>query len=254
MPDVQNLRSNTNMRATFLAGGPDIERGEVDDVRSIDLAPTAAYLLGIPEPQNAQGVVRRDLLEDGRDVTPINVVGLNDFHGQLEPSAFAFDSIANVPVGGAAQLATMFDEETAKLPGQSLLLSGGDNVGASPPNSALLEDMPSIDVLNAWGAQTPRRSATTSSTTAPTASASSRRCRTSPGCPRTSSRRRPAAAGLRQALGGLPRQRRQRVGVIGATVKNTPELVAAGNTAGLSFLDEASAIKKESAAPAARWA
>jgi 2',3'-cyclic-nucleotide 2'-phosphodiesterase (5'-nucleotidase family) len=37
-----------------------------------------------------------------------------------------------------------------------------------------------------------------------------------------------------------------RVGVIGATVHNTPELVAAGNTAGLSFLDEAPRIKQES--------
>ena len=44
------------MRATFLADGPAIERGEVDDVRSIDLAPTAAFLMDIPEPQNAQGV------------------------------------------------------------------------------------------------------------------------------------------------------------------------------------------------------
>src|SRR3954454_24036608 len=151
VPDVQNLRSNTNMRATFLAGGPDIERGEVEDVRSIDLAPTAAYLADIPEPQNAQGVVRRDLLDDGRELTPVNVVGLNDFHGQLDPSTFTFDGTIASPVGGAAQLATMFDEETKRLPGQSLRLSGGDNVGASPPSSALLEDMPTIDVLNAWG-------------------------------------------------------------------------------------------------------
>ena len=34
VPDVQDLKSNTNMRATFLAGGDAIERGEVDDVRS----------------------------------------------------------------------------------------------------------------------------------------------------------------------------------------------------------------------------
>ena len=45
----------------------------------------------------------------------------------------------------------MFDEELAALPGPGLLLAGGDNVGASPPNSALLEDMPAIDVENAWG-------------------------------------------------------------------------------------------------------
>ena len=45
----------------------------------------------------------------------------------------------------------MFDEEAAALPGPALLLAAGDNVGASPPNSALLEDMPTIDVENAWG-------------------------------------------------------------------------------------------------------
>ena len=44
------------------------------------------------------------------------------------------------------------------------------------------------------------------------------------------------------------------VGVIGATVKNTPELVAAGNTAGLAFLDEAERIKRESAKLRARRA
>ena len=62
----------------------------------------------------------------------------------------AFDGI-NQPVGGAAFLATLFDEELASLPGPGLILAGGDNVGASPPNSLLLEDMPAIDVENAWG-------------------------------------------------------------------------------------------------------
>lgn len=83
VPDVQDLRSNTNMRATFLAGGEGIRRGEVEDMRSIDLAATAAFLLGVPAPQQSQGVVRRDLLRDGGGVTPVSIVGLNDFHGQL---------------------------------------------------------------------------------------------------------------------------------------------------------------------------
>ena len=38
-----------------------------------------------------------------------------------------------------------------------------------------------------------------------------------------------------------------RVGVIGATVKTTPELVKAGATEGLLFLDEAERIRRESA-------
>ena len=152
VPDVQDLDSNTNMRATFLAGGRAIERGVVDDVRSIDLAPTAAFLLDIPAPQHSQGVVRRDLLDDGRKYRPISIVGLNDFHGQLDPATITLDGThVNVAVGGAAKLATMFDEEAAALPGRTLLLAAGDNVGASPPSSALLQDMPAIDVENAWG-------------------------------------------------------------------------------------------------------
>ena len=39
----------------------------------------------------------------------------------------------------------------AHLPDQTLLLAAGDNVGASPPNSALLQDLPTIDVENLWG-------------------------------------------------------------------------------------------------------
>ena len=83
VPDVQDLRSNTNMRATFLAGGERIDRGVAKNVRSIDLAPTAAFLLGVPAPQHSQGVVRRDIIDDGDDFTPVNIIGLNDFHGQL---------------------------------------------------------------------------------------------------------------------------------------------------------------------------
>ena len=117
MPDVQDLKSNTNMRATFLAGGPAIERGEADDVRTIDLAPTIAFLLGIPEPQHAQGVVRRDILEKGDRYTPISIVGLNDFHGQLDARRRRPTTTASpAPVGGAGQLATLFDEEAKALP------------------------------------------------------------------------------------------------------------------------------------------
>ena len=176
---MQDLDSNTNMRATFLAGGKAIERGVVDDVRSIDLAPTAAFLLDIPAPQHSQGVVRRDLLDDGRKYKPLSIVGLNDFHGQLDPAALTLDGrTLNGAVGGAAHLATMFDEEASHLPGRTLLLAAGDNVGASPPSSALLQDMPAIDVENAWGldATSP---ATTSSTSGSSACSPTRRGRTS---------------------------------------------------------------------------
>ena len=150
VPDVQNICANTNMRATFLARGDSIARGAFQGLRTIDLAPTIAYLMGIPEPQHAQGRVLLEILKGGNSVKSLSLISLNDFHGQLDPTSMSMDGL-NIPVGGAAHLATLFDEEAGSLPGSLLLLSGGDNVGASPPNSSLLEDKPAIDVENAWG-------------------------------------------------------------------------------------------------------
>ena len=246
VPDVQDLDSNTNMRATFLAGGKAIDRGVVHDVRSIDLAPTAAFLLDVPAPEKSQGVVRRDLLDDGHDYTPVNIVGLNDFHGQLDPAVTTIDTITTVGVGGAGHLATMFDEEADALPGQSLLLAAGDNVGASPPSSALLQDIPAIDVENAWGLDATSfgnhefdfgierillhqdRANFPFLATNVVETATGRE----PDWMKTSAVFR---------VNGVW------VGVIGSVVRNTPELVKPGNTAGLTFLDEAERIERESA-------
>ena len=243
VPDVQDLKSSTNMRATFLAGGPAIRDGKVRRVRSIDLAPTAAFLMDVPAPQQSQGIVRRDVLK--RHYKALSILGLNDFHGQLDSTTRTMDNGIPAPVGGAAQLATMFDQEADRLPGRTLLLSGGDNVGASPPNSALLQDTPAIDVENAWGLDAtafgnhefdfgiPRILQHEARANFPFLSANI----------------------VDEDTGEYPdfiqpskvfRVNGTRVGVIGATVHNTPELVAAGNTDGLEFLDEAKRIKQES--------
>ena len=107
-------------------------------------------MMGIPEPQHSQGIVRLDLLREGEGRTLVPVIGLTDFHGQLEQTNFSLDG-KNITVGGASQLATMFDEESAQFPSGSFLFASGDNVGASPANSGLLQDAPAIDVENAWG-------------------------------------------------------------------------------------------------------
>ncbi len=245
VPDVQNLDANINMRATFLAGGGRIGTNQtVTGMRSIDLAPTLAYLLDVPVPQQSQGLVRLDILRGAPSRSVVPIVGLTDFHGQLDQTTTSIDSI-NVPVGAAAQLATMFDEEAANFPGGSFLFASGDNVGASPANSGLLEDMPTIDVENAW-------------------------------------RLHATSYGNHEFDYGVERLQRQqaranfpflganivdettllnpdwvqgthvfelngmRIGVIGIELKETPELVSAGATAGLKFLDEAETIRTES--------
>jgi 2',3'-cyclic-nucleotide 2'-phosphodiesterase (5'-nucleotidase family) len=244
VPDVQDLDSNTNMRATFLAGGEGIGRGTLTGVRSIDLAPTIAFMLGVPVPQHSQGRVLLEALKKGDRYTPISVIGLTDFHGQLDAGTTPIDGL-NVAVGGAGQLASMFDEEAASLPGDTLLLASGDNVGASPPNSALLEDKPTIDVENAWGLD----------------ATSYGNHEFDYGVERLQAQQAQAnfpflATNIVDALTGIAPDWIKtsavievngiEVGVIGADVQSTPELVSAGNTAGLVFLDEATRIHEES--------
>jgi 2',3'-cyclic-nucleotide 2'-phosphodiesterase (5'-nucleotidase family) len=244
VPDVQDLPDNVNMRATFLAGGPRVIRGRVAGVRSIDLAPTIAYLLRIPEPQQSQGRVLLQILDDRRSVTPISVIGLNDFHGQLDPTTTRMDNL-NVPVGGAATLATMFDQDATALPGPALLLAAGDNVGASPANSGLLQDRPAIDVENAWGLD----------------ATSYGNHEFDYGVDRLKQHQARAHFPflatniLETATGKAPDWVRSsvvfrvdgvRVGVIGAALANTPELVSAGATAGLTFLPAAEPLRAES--------
>jgi 2',3'-cyclic-nucleotide 2'-phosphodiesterase (5'-nucleotidase family) len=243
VPDVQDLADNVNMRATFLAGG----RGIDDDTvraRSIDLAPTLAYLLGIPEPQHSQGRVLLDVVRGGNRVKPVSIVGLNDFHGQLEPTTRAFDGI-NQPVGGAAFLATMFDEELASLPGPGLILAGGDNVGASPPNSLLLEDRPAIDVENAWGLDATSYGNHEFDFGVERLLMHQERANfpfLATNIVETATGRRPpwVTPSVVFTVNGV------RVGVIGAALENTPELVSAGATEGLTFLPEAPRIEAES--------
>ncbi len=243
VPDIQDLRASINMRATFLAGGQGIAHRTVK-VRSIDMAPTLAYLLGIPEPEHSQGRILLEAIQDGNRVKPISIIGLNDFHGQLDQTAMSMDGF-NATVGGAAYLGTMFKEELASLPRPGLLLAGGDNVGASPPNSALLDDLPTIDVENEWGLDATsygnhefdygverllRHQARADFPFLAT------------NIVETATGRRPSwvTPSVVFTVRGV------KVGVIGAALEGTPELVSAGATAGLTFLDEGPRIKAES--------
>ncbi|MDB4990304.1 MAG: ushA, partial [Myxococcaceae bacterium] len=74
----------------------------------------------------------------------VQLLGLNDFHGQLD----AARKLNDRPVGGAAVLASYLRDASMLFSGDTLIVHAGDWVGASPPSSALLQDEPSIDVLN----------------------------------------------------------------------------------------------------------
>ncbi|MGH2523113.1 MAG: alkaline phosphatase family protein, partial [Anaerolineales bacterium] len=54
---------NAELYATFYAAGPGIRHHTPNAVRAIDLAPTIAYLLGIPAPAQAEGRVLKEILK-----------------------------------------------------------------------------------------------------------------------------------------------------------------------------------------------
>jgi 5'-nucleotidase len=76
----------------------------------------------------------------------IQVLSTNDFHGRLNPQ-----TVDGAPAGGAAWLAAYLERAEAANPGGTLLVDGGDLVGATPLESQYFEDRPTIDVANAIG-------------------------------------------------------------------------------------------------------
>ena len=72
------------------------------------------------------------------------MLGINDFHGRLEPP------YGRGGLGGAAQLAGLVDQLRAENP-NTLFLSAGDNIGASTFISAIDQDNPTLDALNLMG-------------------------------------------------------------------------------------------------------
>jgi 5'-nucleotidase len=71
----------------------------------------------------------------------VQVLALNDFHGALNPSS---------GTGGAAYLATYVKNLSAQNP-NTVKVTAGDLIGASPIQSALFHDEPTIQVFNLMG-------------------------------------------------------------------------------------------------------
>lgn len=79
----------------------------------------------------------------------VQMLGLNDFHGHLEPSTPGF--MAGQRAGGAEYLGTHIDQLEASNPNNTVVVAAGDLVGASPLVSALFHDEPSVEALTEIG-------------------------------------------------------------------------------------------------------
>ncbi|MEK6574526.1 MAG: alkaline phosphatase family protein, partial [Chloroflexota bacterium] len=159
MPNLVDLAHNVNMHGTFVAAGPGIRhQGPVADIRAIDLAPTIAFLMNIPGPQNARGSILYHLLPSPGQYKEFTIIDISDYHGQLVPLSEAADNLSgggasnpSFAIAGAAFLKPWFDAYRAEAPGGSITVAGGDSVGATPPISSFFGDTPTIEIMNMMG-------------------------------------------------------------------------------------------------------
>lgn len=84
---------------------------------------------------------------DPHPTVNIQILNVSDWHGQLDPLV-----IGASQVGGAATLAAYFQAERAANP-NTLTLTAGDAVGATPPVSSFFADTPTITAMNMMGFQ-----------------------------------------------------------------------------------------------------
>ena len=141
LPNYVDLKNNINMHATFVMGGPAIKKKDnVKGLRAIDVAPTIAFLMDIPGPQNARGRILYDLVEHTEDLQEVTILDISDYHGQLIPLAEASDTLGpTFAIGGSAFLKPWFQvyEAEAALSDRHagvIEMAAGDSVGATPPS------------------------------------------------------------------------------------------------------------------------
>ncbi len=172
LPELVDLAHNINMHATFVAAGAGIQRSDdpVKGVRAIDLAPTIAFLMGIPGPQNARGRILFDIMPQSGRWKQATILDVSDYHGQIIPLSEAADNLAApgsnaaYSIGGAAFLKPWFDVYRAEAARggdddhhghddnlTSITVAAGDSVGATPPIANFFEDKPVIELMNMMG-------------------------------------------------------------------------------------------------------
>jgi 5'-nucleotidase len=99
---------------------------------------TAPASPAVPTPAAASGTV------------DVQLLAINDFHGALEPPAGSNGRIGQTVAGGIEYMATHL-AALAKANPNTVIVSAGDNIGATPLLSGMFHDEPSIEALSTAG-------------------------------------------------------------------------------------------------------
>src|SRR3712207_1348830 len=113
------------------------------------------------ESSASSGTVGREAYADrarSRDLIGLDLLSINDFHGNLEvvDPASSSGRINNTPAGGVAYLASLLKQERQKsraAGARPITVAAGDLIGASPLLSAAFHDEPTIKAMNRIGLQ-----------------------------------------------------------------------------------------------------
>lgn len=99
---------------------------------------------------SAEARPRPPVIKDGSEIE-VQILALNDFHGNLLPPTGSSGRVGPTTVaGGAAYLATHVKNLEATN-ANTVVVSAGDLIGASPLLSALFHDEPTIEAMNEIG-------------------------------------------------------------------------------------------------------
>ena len=192
----------------------------------------------------------------------VNLVAINDFHGNLESSTFKYTSARDniehtVKAGGASALAADL-QAWRKEDGELLLVGAGDLVGASPPMSSMWADEPTITAMNLLGLRASsvgnhefdqgRVELLRQQNGGCVSSRADKACKIAPDF--AGAQFTYLAANVLDKASGKPFLPAYRIEVahgvkiafIGAVLKDTASVVLASGIEGLEFVDEASSI------------
>ncbi|WP_232548667.1 5'-nucleotidase C-terminal domain-containing protein [Propioniciclava soli] len=111
--------------------------------RAVALAATLGLLGAGSIAGSAQAATPVDAISEG--LTPVTLLNFNDFHGRID------DGLALTGVLGKNFACTIQTARATYGAEQTVLLSAGDNVGASSFASNILGDLPTLEYLNALG-------------------------------------------------------------------------------------------------------
>ena len=158
-PELVDLEHNVNMHGVFVAAGPGIRAQDpVEGVRAVDVAPTISFLLDIPGPLNARGRILYQLFPSPGRWKELTILNISDWHANIVPLSEAADTVPPAPgtppafpIAGAAFLKAWFDVYRAETQASITVLGGDSFGGATPPHSNFFGDTPTPPIMGLMG-------------------------------------------------------------------------------------------------------